>query len=357
VRTDEWCRELLSDLLDVKYRHLVFTLPWQLRLPIRDNRKLLLPVVFRAAAYALMSLTAGSPAPKGRKSRKWISTRRRKFMPGIIVVLHTFGSDLKWNVHLHVIVTCGGLSLDGKRWVSAPSRYLVPAPLLATEWKLNVIEGVRRAYETGELFCRPLRSDPHRCVDIPKLLGYVRRNRWHILIGPSLADADKVVRYACRYTKRPAIAEGRILQYRDGYVTYRFRDYHQGGACAVRKLPVLTFIDRLVQHLPEEHFPQVRYYGILATRNRTSALAKARELLAQRKKRHPSPQTWEHRRKAAGDKRPLSCPRCGRRMEYWSFLFGSAYEIAKLIGIQPDERIPPNTFITIRKVPRRLRVA
>lgn len=357
ARTDEWCQQLLSDLLDVNYRHLVFTLPWQLRLPIQDNRGRLLPVIFRAAVDAIMSLTAGKRLPRGRKARKWIKKRKRKFTPGLMVVLHTFGSDLKWNVHLHVVVTCGGLSLDKSRWIPAPGRYLVPAPLLATEWKLNVLEGVRREHEKQKLYCRRLRGDRRRRVDIPKMFGYIRGRRWKILIGPSLRDAEKAVRYACRYTKRPVIAEGRILRYKDGYVTFRFKDYHQGGASAVKKLPVLTFIDRLVQHLPEERFHQVRYYGILAPTNKTSALAKARQLLAQRKKRRPKPQTWEHRRKAAGDKRPLSCPRCGQRMEYWFFLFGSAYQIARVIGIEADQRIPHNTVIHMHDIPWRLVVA
>ena len=52
VRTDQWCDELLSDLLEVPYRHLVFTLPWELRLVIQDNRRVLLNVLFRAAANA-----------------------------------------------------------------------------------------------------------------------------------------------------------------------------------------------------------------------------------------------------------------------------------------------------------------
>ena len=57
VRTDQWCDELLSDLLDVPYRHLVFTLPWELRLLTQDNRRVLLNVLFRAAADAVLSLT------------------------------------------------------------------------------------------------------------------------------------------------------------------------------------------------------------------------------------------------------------------------------------------------------------
>ena len=80
-----------------------------------------------------------------------------------------------------------------------------------------------------------------------------------ILIGPSLKSADQAVRYACRYTKRPVIAEGRIIKFAQGHVTFRFKDYHQDRKIRVRKLPVLTFIDRLVQHLPEVGFRQVRH--------------------------------------------------------------------------------------------------
>ena len=130
VRTDQWCDELLSDLLDVPYRHLVFTLPWELRLLIQDNRQVLLNVLFRAAADAVLSLTGQGPTPRGRKSQPWLAARRpsRRYLPGLIIVLHTFGSDLKWNPHLHMIVTAGGLNGTGDRWQAAPQRYLVPAP-------------------------------------------------------------------------------------------------------------------------------------------------------------------------------------------------------------------------------------
>jgi hypothetical protein len=36
---------------------------------------------------------------------------------GILIVIHTFGADMKWHPHIHLVVTGGGLSLDGKRWI------------------------------------------------------------------------------------------------------------------------------------------------------------------------------------------------------------------------------------------------
>jgi len=242
------------------------------------------------------------------------------------------------------------LSLDGKRWIRAPKRYLVPAPLLGTEWKLNVIASVRKAHEKYTLFRRRLRKDRRRRIDIDKLLGHIRKKRWHILIGPSLKSAGKAVRYACRYTKRPVIAEGRIVKFEKGYVTFKFKDYHKGGSQSFKKMPVLVFIDRLVQHLPEHNFRQVRHYGLFSTAKRTQCLAKARQLLAQRKKRRPTPMTWEKRRKAAGDRKPLSCPQCGHPMELWCLLFGRHNYIAHMMGIKPDERINAETLLTRTQV-------
>ena len=352
VRTDQWCRELLSDMLDVPYRHLVFTIPWELRLLIQDNRDVLLDVMFRAAADAILSLTGGLPLPQGRRAQDWLARKKRQkpYTPGFMIVLHTFGSDLKWNPHLHVILTAGGLSADESRWIPAPKRYLVPAPLLGTEWKLNVLAGVRKAHDSKPLYRRRLRSDRRRRIDVDKLLGHIRKKRWHILIGPSLKSADKAVRYACRYTKRPVIAEGRIQRFKDGYVTFRFKDYHKGGALSFKKLPVLTFIDRLVQHLPETNFRQVRNYGLFSNVKRTGLLASTRQILAQRKKRRSAAQTWAQRRKAAGDGKPLSCPRCGGRLEFWCHLFGKPALIGYLLGIPADERVPTDIVLTRREV-------
>ena len=347
ARTDQWCKELLSDILDVPYRHLVFTIPWELRLLIKDNRRIVMNVLFRAAADAILSLTSGNPLPQGRKCLKWFmgQKKRKPYVPGIIIVLHSFGSDLKWNPHLHVIITAGGLSLDGQRWVSAPKRYLVPAPLLGTEWKLNVIRGIRQAHEAQSLVRRRLRKDRRRRIDIDLLLGHIRKKRWHILIGPSLRSPEKAVCYACRYTKRPVIAEGRIVKFDQGHVTFRFKDYHRRGAQGFKKLPVLIFIDRLVQHLPERNFRQVRYYGLFSNAKRRKHLVKSRQILAQRKKRRPSPTTWEQRRKAAGDRKPLSCPWCGYTMVFSCSLFGNHSLISKIVGVEPNERIPPRTFL------------
>jgi hypothetical protein len=97
------------------------------------------------------------------------------------------------------------------------------------------------------------------------------------------------VRYVRRYMKRPMLVEGHIAKFERRYVTNRFEDYHKGGVQSFKKLPVRVFMDRLRPHLPEPHYRQVRHYGLFANAKRNELLRKARQLLAQIKKRRPKP--------------------------------------------------------------------
>jgi len=342
ARTDKWCKELLPEILDTAYRHVTVTLPWQIRLPIQDNRKRLINTIFREAANTILALTLGDPKPLSRKAQQRMARLGpdRRYRPGIIIVVHTFGSDLKWNVHLHIIVTCGGPSADEKSFVQAPEHSLVSAKEVATEWKLRVIQGIAQEEQKEPLVHRRLRQDRRRRIDIKLLLGYIRRLTWHVLIGRSLVEVLHAVRYCCRYTKRPVIAEYRLKSYKDGHVTYSYKDYYNEGRTAFMKLPVLTFIDRLTQHIPEKHFRQVRHYGMFSNRRRSKDLSLARKLLHKRKRRKLKPTTWEDRRKERGEKQPLTCPKCRMPLILVAILFGAPAFIAQLLSIRIDSQIP-----------------
>ena len=38
--------------------------------------------------------------------------KKKTFTPGFILTLHTFGRDLKWNPHIHCLITEGGMDED-----------------------------------------------------------------------------------------------------------------------------------------------------------------------------------------------------------------------------------------------------
>jgi hypothetical protein len=355
ARTDAWCCELLSDMLDVEYRHLVFTLPQELRHLIRVNKKVLLDALYRAGARAVLSLTAGAPPPRPGKNRRRMARKRRRLLPGMMIVCHTFGSDLGFNPHLHVLVTAGGLSLDQHRWLESPPRSFLRIQDLVREWKKNVIDSIREAEQLGSLVHPPFRGDPDNPTKVEFLLICVAKKRWWIHIGPSLEEVDHAVRYCCRYTRRPVIGEMRILRYDGKDVDFLYTDYRDGEKKKVMRRSVLYFIHRLVQHIPPKRFIQVRHYGLFATARKGKFLPIARKLLGQSKRRKPRPSTWESRRKQL-ESEPLACPLCGNTMTLYGTLFGSPEVIAMIANIEPNARLPPRCYVPRSRVWRHSRV-
>src|SRR5207253_3104223 len=70
---------------------------------------------------------------------------------GITAVLHTWSRELLFHPHIHCIVTRGGLSLDGERWIDARKNYLFPAKgVMNALLRGKFLDGLRKAYARGE---------------------------------------------------------------------------------------------------------------------------------------------------------------------------------------------------------------
>lgn len=336
--TDRWADSVLNELLDVPYHHLVFSIPWQLRTVVGFNRWESLNLMLRAAYASL---------------EQW--ARERKGMRhGVVAVIHTFGSDIKWHPHLHFLVTEGGLSLDGKHWIRPYKEgWLRCEAGLKKMWRYHCIKAFREAHRQRRLRfpakCRFLKIFP--CFN--KMLSNLYELNWYVHIGACLRDPASTVRYIGRYTKRAVLAEYRITHYDGQTVRFRFKDYANGGATSYKTLPVLAFIGRLIRHIPDKHFKMVRYFGLFATRWKKRYLEQARQALGQKdvkldERTLQSLLPWRERQKAATQQDPLLCRVCRKPMRLVSIVFGNHAKIAGLfeaagiptqpyrLGWQPD---------------------
>lgn len=201
---DRWVETTLSSILDVPYQHLVFTIPQELRDWIRKNRNPALNALFRAVKDTLL-----------------LWTRQRGYRPGLILVLHTFGADLKWNSHIHVIITCGGLSRDETRWIE--NRFL-PWQCLKPMVRYAFLEELKKLFKAGELKPPPAHKGIRSYESFNSYLTQFYKKEWYVHLGKSLESADFTVRYVGRYGKRPVIAESRITAFDGVSVTFEYRD-------------------------------------------------------------------------------------------------------------------------------------
>ena len=86
--TDQWIETQGTVLPDTRWQHITFTMPQQIWVLIQHNRHLLSPL----SGIAAQSITT--------------MAKKKDVLPGIFTALHTFGRDLKWNVHVHLSVNC-----------------------------------------------------------------------------------------------------------------------------------------------------------------------------------------------------------------------------------------------------------
>ena len=134
------------------------------------------------------------------------------------------------------MVTGGGLSPDGTRWIPARQGYLLPVQVLAKLFRGKFLAGLKEAYQSGELrltgSVAPL-ADPHR---FRQLLDTLYRQNWVVYAKRPFGGARQVYRYLGRYTHRVAISNARLLAKNEAGVRFRYRDYRDAGRNATTKL-------------------------------------------------------------------------------------------------------------------------
>src|ERR1700730_2158254 len=72
---------------------------------------------------------------------------------GITSVSHTWGSAMTHHPHVHMIVPGGGLSMDGRRWISRKPDFFLPVFVLSTLFRWLMLEKLSR-----KSACKTLRS-------------------------------------------------------------------------------------------------------------------------------------------------------------------------------------------------------
>ena len=280
------------------------------------------------------------------------------YIPGFYVVLHTFGSDIKFNPHFHVLITAGGLRLDKKKWKNAPDNYLMPEAGLKKRWRFNVINGIIKANNENKL-TMPLLSKTNEWLNIRAVVSVISKLSWYIFIGTRLTEARISIKYIGRYTKRPVIAETRIytsinynwkinevyqLNVSKRWVVFKFKDYAVGGKTSVKKMGLFTFIKYLIQHIPDKYFRLVRGYGLFCNCIKGKYLKKVLRLLKKRKQRRKKQNTWRDNYKKLTGNDPLICVRCHIEMEFWFARYGPDKRVLNHFGLEKSDRIPIKQF-------------
>jgi hypothetical protein len=225
---------------------------------------------------------------------------------GFLSVLHTWGQTLQHHPHVHCVIPAGGLSPDHQRWIPARPDFFLPVGVLRKVFRGKFTDGLKRLWRE-KLLCLP--GSLHVLQQKKTFRTFLRslhRKKWVVYSKSPFGGPQHVLQYLARYTHRVAISNHRIVNFAEGKVSFRWKDYAHGSQQRVMTLDADEFLRRFLQHVLPRRFVRIRSFGFLANRQRTASLALCCALLPTAEVRAPV---------IAKAREPAwCCPHCGGSM-------------------------------------------
>ena len=317
-----WLAARETELLPVRYFHLVFTLPKPIADIAHQNKREIYNLLMRASADSVIKIAAD---PKHLGARV-----------GITSVLHTWGSAMTHHPHVHMIVPGGGLSSDGAKWIACRKNFFLSVRVLSRLYRRLILEGLVRLHNAGKLQFFGDHADLADMTALTDFLAPLRKIDWVVYAKEPFAGPKAVLAYLSRYTHRVAISNSRLIRVDQRGVTFRVKDYRLKGSGRHTTMTVETaeFIRRFLIHVLPRGQHRIRHYGFFGNGNRAANIARIRELLRV-KVSNPTHNADDPAGSTDDQPRTLAipCPCCGGRLI-----------IAETFAPQQRPRAPPSAW-------------
>lgn len=304
--SQRWAEVVANDLFAVTHRHVIFTIDEGLRdiFLMENYREILLKGLMDEAAQIMIDFY-----------------KKHHLRVGIVASLHTFGSQLEFNPHVHMVVTMGGITPAGE-WEAYD---YIPFKMLRKYWQNAVLKLIRRT----------LSEKDKKKVQSRLQAAYTNNGEGFYVNAPkrSRTKLKGLLEYISRYMKRGPIALNRIIMYDGEIVMFHYKD-KRTNTQETKTMSVEEFIGALIRHIPEKQFKTIRRYGIYSRRLKTLMKTILRDY---QKKIHKlivnvkealKPKTWAERINEEFGKNPLECSECG---EYYEFCGMSVRKKGRLV--------------------------
>jgi len=248
ISTKQWGEGLSSRLLDVKHHHIVMTLPKAYRQLSKQNGTKIYDILFKTSRKVI---------------QKWFRGRFGLRI-GVMSVLHTAGSDLKYHPHIHMVVSRGGQHKQSGKYKEISGNYLCTQHELGRRFRYAFEQEFLKLYKKGELKIYKKLKDE---FDLKKWMRSQKAKHWIVSIQKPLSNVKDIVGYIGRYTKRACMSEYKLESIEDGIIRFRYNDYKNSergkpAKEAIKEQSSEEFLDSLLQHVPKKGYRMVRYGGL-----------------------------------------------------------------------------------------------
>ena len=259
-----WTQKMINDILNIPHRHILFTIPEELRAFFCYDRTLLSKLA--KAVNEVMKYQFHNMHKKIARKFKVPKSSPNYFTNsdivhyGLITVIHTFGRDLKWNPHIHALVSLGGFTKN----FSFKKLDYFHVPSITGQWKYLVLNII----QNGNYPNLKIKNLAQKAVS--KL--YKEDKRLFFNVGSGDVNSPKgIVKYLGRYLARAPIAEYKITYYDNEKVTFFFNDLADDKKKKYVTMDIDKFVQQILIHLPPKNFKMINRFGFYG-RNITAKL-------------------------------------------------------------------------------------
>ena len=265
---EKWIDKRREDVLDAPYFHVVFTVPQELNPIIYSNQQLLYDALYHSVSATINELTADN---------KHLGAK-----VGYICVLHTWGSEMNYHPHIHVILLGGGLSAKNE-WRDKGEEFFLPVKVLSKVFRGKYMNELKSLYKHNKLVFHGSSEKYRNSYNFKELLNTCYEKDWVPHCKKTFNGAQSVINYLGKYTHRIAISNHRIIRMDEDTVTYYVKDYCEQGKWKELTISGIEFVRRFLMHVPPKRFVRIRHYGLLCTRSKNKNLTLCRNLLGCKK--------------------------------------------------------------------------
>ena len=258
-----WVDQKSKDILNAPYFHVVFTMPSQLQALIYQNQKLLYTLMYKSVAKTISELSL---------DKKYLGAQI-----GFFSLLHTWGQDLHYHPHIHTVVLAGGLT-KANQWRHTGEKFFLPIKVLSKKFRGIFLHYLKKHYAQNLLSFFGKQEKYADPSSFKSLLNQCYSQDWYSYTKPTFSGPLAVVKYLGRYTHRIAISNNRIICMDKDTVTIVIKDYKNSNKTNTVTLKGIEFIRRFLMHILPKGFVKIRYFGILANRNKKTKLTLCRSL-------------------------------------------------------------------------------
>jgi len=242
LATQRWIEQREAQVPACAHVHTIWTMPDVFDPLWAFNRTVFTGMMFHASWETVRTLMADP---------RWCGAR-----PGMLAVFQSWGDYQQRHLHIHALVTAGGVDATGN-WREPAHAFVICARAAMALYRGKMRALILDGLADGTLVCPPGTDAAHWEQEANRQ----GLRKWNVRVQPPYTETGRVIRYVGAYLKRGPLSERRVLSY-DGHTVRIAHRHPEDHEVPVFELSGQECVRRLLIHMPQPRLHTSRLYGL-----------------------------------------------------------------------------------------------